>query len=100
MGLKLHKFYVTVLLLDRLVCQPIKLHVFLICCDEHVLACLIPLSVSVPAEVTPAMLDEQKSNGNSMSNIAYQEMYANYKNWIKEYINPYCDGPFEEDLGC
>ena len=69
-------------------------------CDEHVLACLIPLSVSVPAEVRPAILDEQKSNGDSMSNIAYQEMYANYKNWIKEYINPYCDGPFEEDLGC
>jgi hypothetical protein len=68
-------------------------------CDELILACLIPLSVPVPAEARPSMLDKQKSNGDSMSNIAYEEIYANYKNWIKDYINPFCDGPFVEDLG-
>jgi hypothetical protein len=26
-------------------------------CDEHVLACLVPLSAPVPAEVRPAMLN-------------------------------------------
>jgi hypothetical protein len=38
-------------------------------CDECILACLIPLSVPGPEEVMPAMLDKQKSNGDSIVSI-------------------------------
>ncbi len=40
------------------------------------------------------MLDKWKSNGDSMLDFEYEEFYANYKSWIKDYINPFCDGPF------
>ncbi len=65
-------------------------------CDEHILACLIPLSVPVPVCRSEAyhMLDKWKSNGDSMLDFEYEEFYANYKSWIKDYINPFCDGPF------
>jgi len=45
------------------------------------------------------MLDKQKSSGDSMSDVAWEEIYGNYKNWIKDYIDPVHDEPFLEDCG-
>ena len=67
-------------------------------CDERIVACLIPISVPVPAAARPAMLDKQKADGDSIVAKAYAEIFANYKTWQKDYINPFCDGPFAEDL--
>jgi hypothetical protein len=43
------------------------------------------------------MLEKKKSNGDSISDIACEDIYANYKNWIKDFIHSFFGGPFAED---
>lgn len=68
-------------------------------CDERVVACLIPLSVPVQSQERPAVLDQQKETGKSLSDSVYGDIFSHYKEWIKEYVNPFVDGPFAEDVG-
>jgi hypothetical protein len=68
-------------------------------CDERTVACLIPLSVPVQSQERPAMLDQQKETGKSLSDSVYADIFSHYKEWIKEYANPFVYGPFAEDVG-
>jgi uncharacterized protein YaaR (DUF327 family) len=58
-------------------------------------------TVSIPtqAQERPAMPDQWKKTGKSLSDAAYAYILKNYKEWVKEYVNPFTDGPFVEDLG-
>jgi hypothetical protein len=47
----------------------------------------------------PAMLDQQKETGKSLSDSVYAYIFSCYKEWIKEYVNPFVYGPFAEDVG-
>jgi hypothetical protein len=51
-------------------------------CDERVVACLIPLSVPVQSQERPAVLDQQKETGKSLSDSVYGDIYSHYKEWI------------------
>jgi hypothetical protein len=68
-------------------------------CDEQVIACLIPLSVAVQSQGRPALLDHQRATGRSPSVAAYDDIFNHYKEWKKDYINPFQEGIFSEDLG-
>jgi hypothetical protein len=68
-------------------------------CDERVVACLIPLSVPVQSQERPAVLDQQKETGKSLSDSVSDDIFSHYKKWIKEYVNPFVDGPFAEEVG-
>jgi len=47
--------------------------------DEHVNACLIPLSVPVQSQERPAMLDQQKETGKSFCESVYADIFIHYK---------------------
>jgi hypothetical protein len=68
-------------------------------CDEHILACLISLSLPVQPQERPAILDQQKETGKSLSDSVYADIFSHYKEWNKDYINPFVDGPSAEDVG-
>jgi hypothetical protein len=68
-------------------------------CDECILACLIPIPVPIQALERLAMLDHQKDTGKTLSDAAYADIFKNYKEWIKEYVKLFMDGPFIEDVG-
>jgi len=48
-------------------------------CDERIVACLIPLSVPVQSQERPAMLDQQKETGKSLSDSIYADIFSHYK---------------------
>jgi len=68
-------------------------------CDERVVACLIPLSVPVEAQERPAVLDHQKATGQLPSDAVYEDIFSHYKEWKKDYVNPFQEGIFSDDLG-
>jgi uncharacterized protein YaaR (DUF327 family) len=68
-------------------------------CDECIFACLFPLSVPVQSQERPAMLDQQKETGKSLSDSVYADIFSHYKEWIKENVNPFVYGPFAENVG-
>ena len=70
-----------------------------ILCDERVTACLIPLSVPVQPQGQPGLLDHQKATGRLPSDAAYNDIFNHYKEWKKDYVNPFQAGIFSEDLG-
>ncbi len=45
------------------------------------------------------MLDHQKETGKSLSVTAYEDIFKKHKRWIKEYLNPFMDGPFVDNVG-
>jgi hypothetical protein len=53
-----------------------------------------PPSFRVPAESRLTMLDKRYSTRDSNSDVSCDEIYANYENWIRDYIKPLHDGPF------
>jgi hypothetical protein len=66
--------------------------------EERVVACLIPISKSILPGQRHAVLDQQKATGRSKVAACYDDIFSNYWQWQKEYVNPYKDGPFSEDL--
>ena len=68
-------------------------------CDEHFLACIIPLSDAVESSARPAELDQIKATGKSRIQAVYEDIHRNYKLWNKDYKNPFVDGLFAEELG-
>jgi uncharacterized protein YaaR (DUF327 family) len=84
----------------KLGCQQTALHGFSrMLCDEHIVACLIALSVPAQSQERPAMLDQQKETGKWLSDSVYADIFSHYKEWIKEYVNPFVYGPFPKDVG-
>jgi hypothetical protein len=60
-----------------------------ILCDERVTACLIPLSVPVQPQGKPGLLDHQKATGRSPCDAAFDDIINHYKEWKKDYANPF-----------
>jgi hypothetical protein len=56
------------------------------------------MSLTFPARERPAGLDHQKATASSRLNTLYAEAYKQYRTWQKEYINPFTEGQFAEDL--
>ncbi len=69
-------------------------------CDERVVACLIPISVPVPAAARPTMLDKQKADSDSIAAKEYAEIFANYKTWQKTTLTPFVTDPSLKILIC
>jgi len=53
----------------------------------------------VQSQERPAMLDQQKETGKSLSDSVYADIFSHYKEWIKENVNPFVYGPFAENVG-
>jgi hypothetical protein len=62
--------------------------------DEHVVACLIPISTSILPEQRPKALDQQKATGRSKIAACYDDILSHYRQWQKDYVNPYKRWPF------
>ena len=66
--------------------------------DERVIPLLVKAAEAFPASKRPAGLDHQKATSSSRSSTLYAEAYKQYRTWQKEYINPFTEGQFSEDL--
>jgi hypothetical protein len=67
-------------------------------CDERFLACIIPLTVGMEAAGRPAELDHLKATGKTKSDAVYADIHQYYRMWLSDYMNPFGDGLFKEDL--
>jgi len=70
-------------------------------CDEQGESCCLLNSSSIPVEVQerPEFLDHDKSTGQVPADAVYNDIFKHYKEWKKDYVNPFQDGIFSEDLG-
>jgi len=66
--------------------------------DERVIPLLVKAAEAFPVSKRPAGLDHQKATSSSRSSTLYAEAYKQYRTWQKEYINPFTEGQFSEDL--
>jgi hypothetical protein len=69
--------------------------------DPQVKALLITLSDPAlnSAETRPAQLDLHQGTTISRTSAVYNEIFNNYMEWQKEYINPYRTGNYAADCG-
>jgi hypothetical protein len=67
-------------------------------CDERFLACIIPLTVGMEAAGRPAELDHLKATRKTKSDAVYADIHQYYRMWLSDYMNPFGDGLFKEDL--
>jgi hypothetical protein len=66
--------------------------------DVRVILLLVKAKEMFPTSKRPAGLDHQKATGSSRSSTLYAEAYKQYRTWQKEYINPFTEGQFAENL--
>jgi hypothetical protein len=67
-------------------------------CVERFLAFIIPLSVGTEAAGRPAEWDHLKATGKTKSDAVYADIHQSYQTWLSDYMNPFGDGLFKEDL--
>jgi hypothetical protein len=66
--------------------------------DEEVITLLVKAAETFPVSERTAGLDHQKVSSSSHTNKLYVIASKQYRTWQKEYINPFTEWSFADDL--